>query len=98
MLFRLMLVSSPARAGGGWELRLRLQRSDHRKWTGVGWLSEDSLKGARASQLAGRESGKKSGPAKEARDHCFGVHEERGSFPLCPKKAEHHLSKFQRWA
>ena len=30
------LVCSPARAGGGWELRLRLQRSDPRERTGVG--------------------------------------------------------------
>ena len=32
-------------------------------------------------QLAGMESRKKSGPAYEARDHCFGVHEERGFLP-----------------
>ena len=30
------LVCSPARAGGGWELRLRLQGSDPRERTGVG--------------------------------------------------------------
>ena len=29
------LVCSPAGAGGGWELRLRLQRSDPRERTGV---------------------------------------------------------------
>ena len=51
-----------------------------------GWLREHSLKGASAPQLAGRESGKKSGPAKEARDHCFGVREERG-FRALPKRA-----------
>ena len=33
-------------------------------------------------ELDGRESRKKSGPAREAIDHCFGVHEERG-FLLC---------------
>ena len=33
------LVCSPARVGGGWELRLRLQRSDPRKRTGVGCMS-----------------------------------------------------------
>ena len=49
-----------------------------------GWLCEHSLKEASAPQLAGRESGKKSGTAKEARDHCFGVHEERG-FSALPK-------------
>ena len=66
--------------GRGWELRLRLQR-----WIpgrGLGLLCEHSLKGASVSQLAGRESRKKSGTAEEARDHCFGVHEERG-FLLC---------------
>ena len=30
------LVCSPAGMGGGWELRLRLRRSDPRKRTGVG--------------------------------------------------------------
>ena len=42
-----------------------------------GWLCEHSLKGASAPQLAGAESRKKSGPAEEARDHCFGVRKER---------------------
>ena len=51
-----------------------------------GWLCEHSLKGASAPQLAGRESGKKSGTAEEARDHCFGVHEESG-FREPPKRA-----------
>ena len=32
------LVCSPARAGGGWELRLGLQRSDPRERTGVGCM------------------------------------------------------------
>ena len=32
------LVCSPAGAGGGWELRLRL-RSDHRERTGVGCVN-----------------------------------------------------------
>ena len=30
------IVCSPAGAGGGWELRLRLRRSDPRERTGVG--------------------------------------------------------------
>ena len=51
-----------------------------------GWLHEHSLKGASAPQLAGRESGKRSGAAEEARDNCFGVHEERG-FRAPPKRA-----------
>ena len=42
-----------------------------------GWLREHSLKGASAPRLAGRECGKKSGAAEEARDHSFRVHEER---------------------
>ena len=49
-------------------------------------------------QLAGREYGKKSGPARLARDLCFGVHEERGFLPMCPQKAEHCLSELQRRA
>ena len=48
------------------------------------WLHEDSLKGASAPELAGRDSGKKSGPAGEARDLCFGVHKERGFLPSVP--------------
>ena len=47
-----------------------------------GWLREHSLKGASVPQLAGRESGKKSGAAEEARDFllplCFLVLEDRG--------------------
>ena len=46
-----------------------------------GWLCEHSLKGASAPQLARRESGKMSGPAREARDLCFEVHEERVFLP-----------------
>ena len=33
------LVCSPARVGGCWELRLRLQRSDPRERTGVGCMN-----------------------------------------------------------
>ena len=33
------LVCSPTGAGGGWELRLGLRRSDPRKWTGVGCVN-----------------------------------------------------------
>ena len=33
------LVCSPARVGGDWELRLRLQRSDPRERTGVGCVN-----------------------------------------------------------
>ena len=43
-----------------------------------GWLCEHSLKGASALQLARRESGKNSGPAREARYHRLRVREERG--------------------
>ena len=59
-----------------------------------GWWHEHSLKGASAPQLAGRESGKRSGAAEEARDFflplCFLVREERG-FRAPP-------NKLQRWA
>ena len=50
-------------------------RSQGEDW---GWWHEHSLKGASAPQLAGRASGKKSGPAGEAGDDCFGVRAERG--------------------
>ena len=33
------LICSPARAGGGWELRLWLRRSDPRERTGVGCVN-----------------------------------------------------------
>ena len=56
-------------------------RSQGEDW---GWLCEHSLKEASVPQLAGRESGKNSGTAEEARDHCFRVHEERG-FRAPPK-------------
>ena len=73
------LVCSPARAGGGWELRLWLQ-SDPRERTGVGCLNR--VKQASASRLARRESQKRSGTAEEARNFflplCFLVREERG--------------------
>ena len=49
---------------GQWGLGAEAQASEVRSqgddW---GWLHEHSLKGASAPQLAGRESGKKSGPA-----------------------------------
>ena len=54
-------------------------------------------------RLAGRESGKRSGAAEEARDHCFGVHEERG-FRAPPKRAPEtgarhgYQCRHQRWA
>ena len=62
------------RAGLGAEARaaVGLQGED---W---GWRREHSLKGASVPQLAGRESGEKSGAAEEARDNCFLVHEEMG--------------------
>ena len=72
---------------GGWglggEARVSEIGSQGEDW---GWLHEHSLKGATAPQLAGRESRKNSGPAKEARDHCFSVREERG-FRAPPKPA-----------
>ena len=61
---------SPAREAclltcqGGWalgaEARASAVRSQGKDW---GWPCEHRLKGASAPQLAGRESGKKSGPA-----------------------------------
>ena len=74
------LICSPT---GSWELEAEVRASETRHqgedWD---WLREDSLKGA--STPAGKESGKKSGPAREARDLCFRVHEERGFLPSVP--------------
>ena len=65
--------------GLGAEARASEVGSQGEDWS---WLCEHSLKGACAPQLAGRESGKKSGAAERARDFflplCFLVHEERG--------------------
>ena len=77
----------PGRAGLGAEALASEVRSQGEDW---GWLHEHSLKGPRAPQLDGRESGKRSGTAEEARDHCSGVCEERGS--------EHCLNELWRSA
>ena len=77
------LVGSPAGVGGGWELRLGLWASEVGS-QGEDWgsLREHSLKGTNVPWLAGRESGKKSGAAEEARDFvlplCYLVRKERG--------------------
>ena len=72
---------------GGWDLGAEAPGSEVR-CQGKDWgrLREHSLKGASVPQLAGRESRKKSGTAKETRDHCLGVCEERG-FRAPPKRA-----------
>ena len=67
------LLSRRGGRGLGAEARASEVGSQGEDW---GWLCEHSLKGASASQLAGRGSGKISGPARESRDHCFGVREE----------------------
>ena len=54
--------------GLGAEAQASEVRSQGKDW---GWLCKHSLKGASAPQLAGRESGKNSGPAEEARDFSF---------------------------
>ena len=67
---------------GGRRLGAEAQASVGSQREDWGWLCEHSLKGASAPRLAGRESGKNSGAAKEARDFflplCFLVQEERG--------------------
>ena len=72
------LVCSPA-GRNGWGLRAEARASEVRA-QGEDWglLHENSLKRVSAPQVAGRESGKNSGPAYEARDHCFGLCKERG--------------------
>ena len=55
---------------GGWGLGAEARASEvGSQGDNWGWLGEHSLKGASAPQLARRESGKKSGPAKEAKNH-----------------------------
>ena len=72
------LLTRCSRWGLGAEAQASEITSQGEDW---GWLCEHSLKGASAPQLAGRESGKRCGPAKEARDFllplCFGVRKER---------------------
>ena len=69
----------PGQAGLGAEARASVG-SQGEDW---GWLREHSLRGAIVPQLAGRESGKKSRAAEDARGFflplCFLVREERGS-------------------
>ena len=57
---RLCLLTGWGKWGLGAEARASEVRSQGEDW---GWLLEHSLKGASAPQLAGREPGKKSGPA-----------------------------------
>ena len=68
----------PGRAGLGAEARAAVG-SQGEDW---GWRREHSLKGASAPRLAGRQSGKRSGAAEQARDFflplCFLVRKERG--------------------
>ena len=69
----------PGREGLGAEAQASEVGSQGEDW---GWRREHRLQGVSAPQLAGRESGKKSGAAEEARDFflplCFLVSEERG--------------------
>ena len=77
--------------GLGAEARASEDGSQGEDW---GWLREHSLKGASAPQLAGREAGKKSGAAEEARDFsCLFVSwcERRGD-------SQHRLKELQRQA
>ena len=75
---RSLSAHPPGRAGLGAEARASVG-SQGEDW---GWWREHSLKGASAPRLAGRESGKRSGAAEEARDSflplCFLVCKERG--------------------
>ena len=77
------LLTRQGGRGLGAEARASEVGSQGEDW---GWLREHSLKGASEPRLAGRDSRKKSGTAEEARDHCFGEHEERG-FRASPKRA-----------
>ena len=58
---------------GSWGLDLEFRSQGEY----CGWLREHSLKWASVPKLTERESKKKSGTAKDSRDLCFRVHEER---------------------
>ena len=75
------LLPCRGRQGLGAEARASEVRPQGEDW---GWLHEDRLKGVSAPQLAGTESGKKSGPAGGARYLFFGVREERVFLPCVP--------------
>ena len=92
---RCLSAHPSGRVGLGAEAQASEIRPQGEDWD---WLREDSLKGASALQLAGRESGEKSGPAGEARDHCLGCVRRGDSCSMGPQKAEHHLSELQRRA
>ena len=79
----------PGRAGLGAEARASVG-SQGEDW---GWRREHSPKGASVPQLARRESGKRSGAAEEARDHCFWVREERGFLPCLPTEGRAPLKQ-----
>ena len=68
--------------------QLYLYRAIFKKWQrrGLGLAAWTQPQGVSTPQLAGRESGKKSGPTTEARDHCFGMREEK-AFRAPPKRA-----------
>ena len=80
------LVCSPAGVGGAGSWGLGFGRLAGR---GLGLAAWTQPEGVSAPQLAGRESGKRSGAAEEARDFflplCFLVREERG-FRAPPKR------------
>ena len=94
------LLSRRGGRGLGAEARASEVGSQGEDW---GWQREHSLKGASAPRLAGRESGKRSGPAEEERDHCFRVSKERG-FRAPPKQVPEKGTSSsyqhgpQRWA
>ena len=88
----------PGRAGLGAEARASEVGSQGEDW---GWCREHSLKGASAPQLAGREPGKMSEAAEEARDFflplCFPVLKESGLRALLKGAPETGVSRgYQR--
>ena len=92
-----MLVCSPARAGGGWELRLGLWSSDPRERTGVGWMNT-AWRGLVHHNQWGGSPGKCLELPERQETIVSGCVRRGASWSMCPQTAEHHLSKLQRWA
>ena len=89
------LVCSPTGAGGGWELRLGLQRSDPRERTGLGCVNT-AWRGLVHHNQQGGSLGKSLDLPKRQQTIDSGCARWGDSFPIFPQKVEHHLNELQR--